>query len=174
MENNQFATLLTLLLQNSVLATFEYWGEFILGIQRDNAVRHPALTVMFGGLRIPPYFRLRLRGVWRIGQLREWNLAVQQFPLKGISPIAVEAPLQASLLITKLDSVITEVRVSEVGDITLELSDGSSIFVVGVGGGWDESWFLELPVDDPDRDQWQIICESQGLIGGKFPTLPNL
>jgi hypothetical protein len=39
-----------------------------------------------------------------------------------------------------------------------------------IGGGWDESWFLELPADDPDRDHWQIVCESQGIIGGKFPT----
>jgi hypothetical protein len=169
MTTNQNARLLTLLLQNSVIANFEYWSEFILRIQRDEAARHPALTEMFGGIRIPPLFCLRLRGIWRIGRLQEWNVAVQEFPIKGTPPVAVEAPLQASLLMTKLSEVISEVGVGEGGELTLELSDRSSIVIEGIGGGWDESWILELPVDDPDRDQWQIVCESQGLIGGKFP-----
>jgi hypothetical protein len=58
-------------------------------------------------------------------------------------------------------------------DLTLDISDGSSIVVQGLGGGSDESWFLELPVDDPDRGKWEIICESQGIIGGKFPLPRN-
>jgi hypothetical protein len=169
MKINQYVTLLTFLLQNSVIANFEYWSEFILRIQRDEAARHPALTKMFGDLRIPSLFCLRLRSVWRIGKQLEWNEAIQQFPLKGVPPVAVEAPMQASLLITKLNTIISAVRVSEESELTLELSDGSSIVVQGIGGEWDESWILELPADDPDRDQWQIICESQGLIGGRVP-----
>jgi hypothetical protein len=170
MKINQYVTLLTLLLQNSVIANFEYWSEFILRIQRDEAARHPALTQMFGALRIPSLFCLRLRSAWRIGKQLEWDDAIQRFPLKGVPPVAVEAPMQAGLLMTKLNKGISAVRVSEDSELTLDLSDGSSIVVQGIGGGWDESWILELPVDDPDRDQWQIICESQGLIGGRFPT----
>ena len=168
----QYVALLTLLLQETTLANFEYWSEFVLRIQRDETIRRPALQEMFGSMRIPLLLCLRLRGTWRIGQQQEWDLAVQRFPLKGIPPIAVEAPMQASLLMTKLDRKIVAVRVGEDSELTLALSDGSSIVVQGIGGGWDESWILELPIDDPDRDQWQIVCESQGLIGGKFP-LPS-
>lgn len=168
---NQYVTLLTMLLQNSVIGNFEYWSEFVLRIQRDEAGKDPTLTKMFGDLRIPSLFCLRLRSKWRIGKQLEWEDAVQQFPLKGLPPIPVEGPMQASLLMTKLNEEILAVRVSEDSDLTLDLSDGSSIVVQGIGGGWDESWILELPVDDPDRHQWQIVCESQGLIGGKFPTL---
>jgi len=78
--------------------------------------------------------------------------------------------MQASILMTKLGKEIASLEVSEKGTLTLDLSDGSSLIVEGVGGGWDESWILELPVDDPDRDEWQIVCESQGVIGGRFPT----
>jgi hypothetical protein len=80
-------------------------------------------------------------------------LAIQQFPLRGVSPVEVEAPMQASLLITKLGKVIGAVKVAENSELTLDLSDGSSIVVQGAGGKWDENWFLELPVDDPDRDK---------------------
>jgi hypothetical protein len=168
-QMNQYERLLTLILQNSVLATFEYWSEFILKIQRDGHTRHAGLNEMFGSLRIPSIFCLRLRGTWRIGRQEEWDLAVQQFPLKGAPPVPFEAPMQASLLITKLGKEISAVTVSKNSDLILGLSDGSSIIVSGVGGGWDESWLLELPADDPDRGQWEIVCESQGIIGGRFP-----
>jgi hypothetical protein len=170
MKTNQYVTLLTLLLQNSVIANFEYWSEFILRVQRDEAARHPDIQEMFGSLRIPSLFCLRLRGTWRIGQQQEWDQAIQQFPLKGVSPIAIEGPMQAGVLMTKLGNTISSVTVGENSDLTLDLSDGTWITVRGVGGEWNESWLLELPVDDPDRDQWQIFCESQGVIGGKFPT----
>jgi hypothetical protein len=169
---NQYVALLALILQGSVIASFEYWSEFILRVQRDEAVRRVALKEMFGSRRVPSIFCVRLRSTWRIGRQEEWNSKLQQFPLKGAPPIPVEAPMQASLLITKLGATISTVNVGENSDLALGLSDGSSIFVQGIGGGWDESWFLELPVDDPDRDQWQIVCESQGIIGGRFPTPP--
>lgn len=172
MNTNQYVTLLTLLLQESEIANFEYWSEFILRIQRDNGASHPALKKMFGNLRIPPLFCLRLRGLWRIGERSEWDLNVQQFPLRGVAPTPSEAPMQAALLITKLGNKIRRIEVGDDCTLTLELSDGSSLTVQGIGGGWDESWMLELPVDDPDRDQWQIICESHGIIGGTIPG-PN-
>jgi len=167
---NEYVKRLKLLLQNSVIANFEFWSEFVLRIQRDEATRHPALNEMFHNLRIPSLFCLRLRGIWRIGTQPGWDALVEAFPLKGIPPIAVEGPMQASILMTKLGKEIASLEVSEKGTLTLDLSDGSSLIVEGVGGGWDESWILELPVDDPDRDEWQIVCESQGVIGGRFPT----
>lgn len=170
---NEFVSVLTLLVENSVIANFEYWSEFILRIQRDEAKRHPALQEMFGSIRIPSLFCIRLRGIWRIGQHSEWVRAVESFPLKGVSPVSLEAPMQAALLVTKLGKEISTVKVGENGDLTLNISDGSSMFIQGTGGGWDESWFLELPVDDPDRDKWQIVCESQGIIGGRIPASRN-
>jgi hypothetical protein len=168
-ETNKYVVLLTLLLEGSVIANFEYWSEFILRIQRDEAARHPALREMFGNLRIPPLFCLRLRGTWWIGKRQEWQMAAQRFPLKGTPPIASEAPMQAGLLITKLGKEISAATVGENSELRVDISDGSSIVAPGIGGGWDEAWILELPVDDPDRDKWQIVCESQGRIGGKFP-----
>ena len=168
-NTSQYARLLSLLLEGSVIANFEYWSEFILRIQRDEAATHPALRQMFGSLRIPPLFCLRLRGTWWIGQRQDWELAVQRFPLKGTSPIAPEAPMQAAILITELGKQISALRVGENCDLTLDISDGSSIVVQGTGGGWDEAWILEPPADDPELDKWQIVCESQGLIGGKIP-----
>lgn len=128
---------------------------------------------MVGSVRIPSLLCLRLRGIWWIGQHSEWDKAVQSFPLKGVSPIALEAPMQAGLLVTKLGKEILTVKVGENSDLTLDMSDGSSMLIQGTGGGWDESWLLELPVDDPDRDKWQIVCESQGIIGGTFPSSRN-
>jgi hypothetical protein len=161
--------LLALLLENSEIITFEYWSEFILGIQRDDRTRHPLLQEMFGDIRIPSQFRLRLRGTWRIGDRHDWDAAVRDSPIRGSAPIPVEAPLQASLLMTKLGKQISALRVSESSDLTLQLSDGSSIVVRGTGGQWEENWLLELPVEDPDRDLWSIVCGSDGLISAKFP-----
>ena len=166
---NEYARLVSLILQDSIVATFEYWSEFILRIQRDETTRHPSLQVMFGDLRIPSLFCLRLRSSWWMGDQQEWKISTQSFPIKGVPPMVVEAPLQASLLITALGRQISAVRINDHSDLTLSLSDGRSLTVRGTGGDWEESWFLELPVDDPDRDQWSIVCDSQGLIGGKFP-----
>jgi hypothetical protein len=166
---NQYIELLTLLLQNAVIANFEYWSEFIIRIQRDAATNDPTLQAWFGELRIPPLFCLRLRSKWWIGEEQNWEMLVRQFPIKGVSPISVEAPLQASTLLMMLENRISAVRVNEKSDLTLVLSDGRLLTAVGTGGEWEESWFLELPVDDPDRDKWSIVCDSQGSIGGRFP-----
>jgi hypothetical protein len=169
----EYIRLLILLLENSEIVTLEYWSEFILGIQRDEFNRHPALQERFGNLRIPSLFHLRLRGMWWVGKLEEWHLQVQGFPMKGSDPISPEAPLQASVLMTILGNRISAARVNEQSDLLLNLTDGRSITVQGIGGKWEENWFLELPVDDPARDKWSIVCDSQGTIGGTFPAPTN-
>jgi len=165
----QYVKLLTLLLQDAVIANFEYWSEFVLRIQRDEARRPKALQDWFGQSRIPSLFCLRLRGNWRIGEQQEWALAVQQFPMKGVTPMSEEAPLQASSLMMMLGIEISAVRVGADSELTLLLADGRILTVEGINEEWGESWFLELPVDDPDRDQWSIVCDSQGHISGRFP-----
>ncbi len=165
----EYAKLLTLLLQDAVIANFEYWSEFILRIQRDEARRSQALRDWFGERRIPSLFCLRLRGNWRIGEKQQWAVSLQEFPMKGIAPIPTEAPLQASILMMLLDIEISTVRVDETGRLTLVLSDERLLTIDGVNDAREEGWFLELPVDDPDRDQWKIICDSQGQISGRFP-----
>lgn len=166
---NQYITLLTLLLQDSVIASLEYWSEFILRIQRDEARRHPILENMFSGVRIPSLLCLRMRSEWWVGERPEWENLVKGFPMKGISPLLPEAPLQASTLMTMLGTEISEVVVDERSDLRLNLTDGRSVLVKGTCGAWEESWFLELPVDDPDRALWSIVCDSQGSIAGKSP-----
>jgi hypothetical protein len=154
-----------------VIANFEYWGEFIIRLQRDEAKRHPALREWFGERRIPSLFCLRLRGRWWIGEQEKWALSVQQFPMKAAPPMPIETALQASTLIMMLDSGISRADVDENSNITIALSDGRVMTVQGKNEEREESWFLELPVDDPDRDQWSIVCDSQGLIAGRFPAL---
>ena len=170
----QYVRLLTLLLNEAMIANFEFWSEFVLRIQRDEARRSQALQDWFGESRIPSLFCLRLRAKWRIGDQRKWALAVQQFPMKGVTPIPEEAPLQASSLMMMLGIEISAVRVDENSALTLALADGRTLTVEGVNEEWGESWFLELPVDDPNRDQWSIICDSQGLISGRFPESRNV
>jgi hypothetical protein len=50
---NRYVRLLTLLLQDAAIANFEYWAEFIIRLQRDNAEHHPALAEWFGERRVP-------------------------------------------------------------------------------------------------------------------------
>ena len=167
--NDRYVRLLTLLVEKAVIANFEYWGEFILRLQRDEAQRHPALQEWFDERRIPPLFCLRLRGKWWIGDQEKWTLSIQRFPMKGVPPIPPEAPLQASTLMMILDTEISVVRVGENGDLALVLSDGRVMTVQGINPECEESWFLELPVDDIDRDQWSIVCDSEGYIEGRYP-----
>jgi hypothetical protein len=68
-----------------------------------------------------------------------------------------------------LDSEISRINVDENSNITIVLSDERVMTIEGMNEDWEESWLLELPIDDPDRDQWSIVCDSQGLIAGRFP-----
>ena len=166
---NEYAKLLRSLVQDARIANFEYWSEFILRIQRDDAERCQELREWFGKNRIPSLFCLRLRSKWHIGEEQEWKRSVEMFPIKGISPIPEEAPLQASLLMMLLDCDISGVHIDQDGSLTLILSDGRSLKINGKNDDWEESWFFELPVDDPDREQWLVVCDSEGNIAGKFP-----
>ena len=168
-ETKEYARLLTLLLEGSVIANFEYWSEFIIRIQRDEAQKPAALREWFGERRIPSLFCLRLRAKWWIGELDKWMVSVQQFPIKAVPPLPKETAIQASTLIMLLGSEILKVDVDENSCITVVLSGGQVMTVQGTNGEWEESWFLELPVDDRDRDQWSIVCDSNGLIAGKYP-----
>jgi hypothetical protein len=170
---NRYVRLLTLLLQDAAIANFEYWAEFIIRLQRDNAEHHPALAEWFGERRVPPIFCLRLRAEWWIGEREKWMQAVHNFPMKAAPPMPVETALQASTLIMLLHSQVSRVVVRENSDLTLVLSDGRELTVRGSGGEWDECWFLELPVDDIDRDEWSIVCDSEGCIAGKYPGSAN-
>ncbi len=143
--------------------------QYIIRLQRDEAKRHPALREWFGERRIPSLFCLRLRGRWWVGDQENWVLSTQKFPMKAAAPMPIETPLQASTLIMMLGSQISRVEVGENSNVSIALSDGRVLTVQGVNEQWEESWFLELPVDDPDREEWSIVCNSQGLIAGRFP-----
>lgn len=174
-----YIALLTLLLQDSTIVTFEFWSEFILSVQRDDASRHAALQQMFVNTRVPSLLNLRLRNTWWMGDRQQWASSIEDFPIKGKAPIPTEGPLQAATLMTVLGCHISDVLVTNTSDLVLHLLDGRSLTVQGIGGEWEDSWFLELPVDDPDREKWSLVCDSAGLIGGRYPnrdgeaTLPD-
>jgi len=161
--------LLPLMLQDSVLANFEYWGDFVLRIQRDELIRHPDLQAMFPSSRIPSLLCLRLVNTW-LGGEKQWQKSVENFPWKGTLPIPKEAPMQAALIMTLLDQRISRVEISNSGDLRLDFSDERSLTVRGRGGESEFSWLLELPSDDPDREDWSIVCESDGQVSCKFPS----
>ena len=104
---------------------------------------------------------------------REVDASGPQLPDESRTSDAVETALQASTLIMLLHSQVSGVVVRENSDLTLVLSDGRELTVRGSGGEWDECWFLELPVDDIDRDEWSIVYDSEGCIAGKYPGSAN-
>jgi|SRR5579872_5904796 len=166
--SKEYIDVVRLLLKGANLVTFEYWSEFVIRIQRDEATRHPMLLSRWGNMRIPSLFCLRLRNAWWIGNETSWCAELSTFPIKGVRPIQLEGPLQAARLMQLLGREVTEIYVNGSSDLTLELVD-ERITVKGSDGEWEESWILDLPVDDPDRDLWTIICESDGRIYGRVP-----
>lgn len=166
---SKISKLVELLIADTEVITFEYSSEFVVGFQRQLTAKLVDLKNVLGITRLPPMFNLRLRNTWWVGEHSEWAALVEGFPIKGNLPIPAEAPLQASLLTCSLGSFVKSIIVHETGDLSVEMSNGMRIFISGTGGEWEESWFLELPVDDPDRDKWAIVCDSSGLISGHYP-----
>jgi hypothetical protein len=114
-------------------------------------------------------FSLRLRNNWWVGSHKEWQQLLAAFPVKPPAGLAEETALQASTIVALLESAIMDIYISPTGDLDISLSNGQVLHVQGAGGQWDESWFLELPADDPDRDKWSVICSSDGTIHVRTP-----
>ena len=104
-----------------------------------------------------------------IGEQEKWALSVQQFPMKAAPPMPIETALQASTLIMMLDSEISRADVDENSNITIALSDGRIMTVQGTNEEWEESWFLELPVNDPDRRSVVNSMRFSGAYRWKVP-----
>jgi hypothetical protein len=168
---NKYVEVLRLLLQNADISTFEYWGELVLRYERDVKNTPPELREIFGNTRIPPAVNLRLRNIWWLGNPDEWNKSVRDFPVQGLRPDHPETPFQAATLVNMMFRTrIAAVEVNDSSDLKLDLSDGRTLTVRGIGGEEEESWFLELPVDDPHVRDWSIVYESvDGDVCGKFP-----
>ncbi len=154
------------LIIHSTVANFEYWSEFIIRLQRNIDASNDAPP---GNGRIPPIFCLRLRNVWWVGNRDEWHNRINSFPIKSPPHIPEETPLQASVIVEMLESTVVDVYISQMGDLNISLSNGKQLHVQGANGMWEESWFLELPIDDPDRDKWSFICTSDGAIHIRSP-----
>jgi hypothetical protein len=71
----------------------------------------------------------------------------------------------------QLDIVDPKTCISQTGGLDISLSNGDELHVQGAGGQWEESWFLELPVDEPDREKWSIISTSDGTIHIRSPRV---
>jgi len=94
-----------------------------------------------------------------------------KFPIKSPPGIPEETSVQASVLVAMLEAKIVDIFISQTGDLDVSLSNGDELHVQGAGGQWEESWFLELPIDEPDREKWSIICMSDGAIHVRSPGL---
>jgi hypothetical protein len=167
---NDYVHVLKSLLVGATVANFEYWSEFIIRVQRDVSPTKDLLN-MWGDIRIPPMFCLRLRNKWWVGSRDEWRRILAKFPIKSPPGIPEETPLQSSVLVAMLEAKILDICISQIGDLDISLSNGDELHVQGAGGQWDESWFLELPVDEPDREKWSIISTSDGTIHMRSPRL---
>jgi hypothetical protein len=167
---NEYVHLLKSLLVGATVANFEYWSEFIIRVQREVRPTKDLLNI-WGDIRIPPMFCLRLRNKWWVGSRDEWRKVLAKFPIKSPPGIPEETPLQASVLVAMLEAKILDICISQTGDLDISLSNGDELHVQGAGGQWDESWFLELPVDEPDREKWSIISTSDGTIHMRSPRL---
>jgi hypothetical protein len=168
-QKTEYVHTIKSLLVGATVANFEYWSDFIIRVQREV---HPANEVshILGDIRLPPMFCVRLRNKWWLGILDEWQQLIAKFPIKSPSGIAQETPLQASAIVAMLESTIIDISISETGDLEISLSSGDKLHAQGAGGQWEESWFIELPADDPDRDKWSIICTSDGTIHIRLPA----
>lgn len=167
---NEYVVLVKSLLVGATVANFEYWSEFIIRVQREVRPTKDLLNI-WGDVRIPPMFCLRLRNKWWVGSRDEWEKTLSKFPIKSPPGIPEETPLQASALVTMLEARILDICISQTGDMDISLSNGAELHVKGAGGQWDESWFLELPVDEPDREKWSVISMSDGTLHMRTPRL---
>jgi len=164
-------TVLRLLLTGSEIVSFEYWSEFALRLQRDETLPDDAAATVFSGVRIPTLFGLRLHGPWWTGKRHEWKQQVEAFPVSPAAGLPAEATLQASTILHLMGPTITGVELQEPGDLTLHFSNGEVLHIAGTGTESEESWLLELAPDDPDQENWWIVCDNKGDLFGKWPDV---
>jgi hypothetical protein len=167
---SDYVHLMKSLLVGATASNFEYWSEFIIRMQREVQPTKDLLNI-WGNVRIPPMFCLRLRNKWWVGSRDEWRKIMARFPIKSPPGFPEETSLQASVLVATLEAKVLDICISQTGDLDISFSNGDELHVQGAGGQWDESWFLELPVDEPDREKWSIICTSDGTIHMRSPRL---
>lgn len=167
---SEAVSLMKSLLVGATVANFEYWSEFIIRVQREVRPTKDLVNI-WGDIRIPPMFCFRLRNEWWAGSIAEWRKLMAVFPIKSPPGIPEETPMQASMVVAMLEAKILDIFISQTGDLDIPLSNGDELHVQGAGGRWEESWFLELPVDDPDREKWSIICTSDGLVHVRTPQI---
>jgi len=167
------ATALNLLFVGATIANFEYWSEFVLRIQREDSHRTDAIRKVWGDVRVPPLFCLRLRNAWWVGDQLQWEETVEQFPIKPPVGMPKDTTLQSSVAVQMLGATILDLKVTESGHLDIAISNGTKLHIEGRGGEWEESWILELLADDPDRDSWSVVCDSDGIVYAKWPGAPG-
>lgn len=172
MDTNTTNEILKALFQGAQIANFEFWSEFVLRVQRDNTTPNRRVTELWGTLRIPSLFWFRLRSTWRVGDPVVWNETIDNFPIKAQPDRPPEETLQAARLMQLLGTTIDGIKIREEGELELSLSNGERLCVAG-HSDWFESWFIELPPDDPDNDNWWFECDSSGTVSSRWPGSPG-
>ena len=166
MKPEQAARILGNLFTGAEIVTFEYWADFILRIQRDTTPKQHQWDV-----RIPPIFCLRLEADWWVGERKQWDESQKVFPIRELRQFSTkDVPMRAAVIAQMLGSKISDVRVAFDGTLSILTTDNMSMTVPGVSQAFDYSWSVELPADDAQRNEWSLICETNGEVYGRVPV----
>ena len=169
LKPEQAAQILGNIFVGAEIITFEYSADFILRVQRDTSPNQQQLDV-----RIPPIFCLRLEADWWVGDRELWDESQKLFPIRELRQFSTtDMPMRAAVIAQMLGSKILDVRIAFDGRLSILTTDKITLTVPGVSQGFDYSWSIELPADDAQRNEWSLVCETNGGLYGRVPVPLN-
>jgi hypothetical protein len=159
-DSSEIQRVLSMLLDNMVVAAFEYAAGFRIRLERELSEGSPNNLLPF-------HLTLDLRGNWWVGERAEWISLMNGLPLKARRG-EPDAPFMAFRLMLMVGATITEVTIATDSSLSLSTSDGEVLHVEGKEAVFEESWLIEAPPDIPGYDQWYVGCGSQGQLFAKW------
>jgi len=164
-EAEQF---LKTLLVGAELATFEYWADFIVRIERDIHREHSPTERQ--EIPTPSVVWLRLEADWWVGNREWWEAAKASFPIKQRRMHSTnDVPMKAAAIAQMIGSAITSVAVSSDGTLSVKTSDEVTFSVCGVSDAHEYSWSIERRDDEFHVSDLLLVCETDGSLFGQSP-----
>lgn len=156
--------LLRALFIGAEIATFEYWADFIVRLER-NVSRDQQEIELSGG--VPSVLWLRLEADWWIGDRKLWEDAQASFPVQELRHFSSRnAPMKAAAIAQMVGSAITDIAVSSDGTLAIETSDKTTLSVCGVSHSHEHSWSIERRDDEFRLTDLVVLCEPDGKLFG--------
>jgi hypothetical protein len=158
--------LLRALFIGAEIATFEYWADFIVRLERNlprdqQEIEHE----LIGG--VPSVLWLRLEADWWVGDRQRWEDAQASFPVQELRHLSSRnGPMKAAAIAQMLGAKITEIAVSSDGTLAIETSDKTTLSVTGVSDSPEHSWSIERRDDEFHLTDLVVICEPDGNLFG--------